>query len=472
MAFFRPNPFLAVLLLGATAVATTSTQAQESTDVFEALKPAAEGLTTDEVVRRALETSPSLDSAELDMLRAQQTSRRRWLGYVPRIDLSGSYTRLSEVDQPPFDIGGGQIDNPFPVFLDFYSFDASINVPVSDYFLLIIPGAKATRMNADVMRYQRDVERETTALTAIEAYLNWVRARASLLVAEASVAGLSKNLEEITGLADAGFVADADRLLVRSQLANARVAQERAAGGVKVAETYLRRLLGLKDDDPLVSADSFFETPDLTPPEREQILASALEERSEIRALKLVVTMQEKWLRYYQGARYPKVALNGAAKSANPNDRYFPPVDEFNETWLLGASVRWSPNDYITARESAADTRRDLRKSQNDLRLLEDGLRVEVDNAVTFYDVTRRSIVAAADAVEAAEREYTDRQTLLGAGEATTAELLMSESSLRNAQLQLVNAYLDLRFAQAQLDRAVDRLAPPTHDEPNSEDKP
>lgn len=436
-----------------------------SPKVLETLSPTPGGLETGDVVRKALEKSPDLDSVDLDRVRATQSAHRTWVGFVPRLDLSGSYNRLSEVEPPNFDIGGTELENPFPILLDRYSFDAQLAVPVSDYFLRIIPGAKATRTNARVAEYQYQVQRETTALNAIDAWLNWVRARAARVVTNSSVAALQRNLDEVGALADAGIVSEADRLQVRAQLANATVSVRRAEGVLAVARTNVRRALGLSAEEPLEYGEDFFVLPDLSVPSREEVLDQALQNRPEVLALHEIIDMQKSWTRYYAGGRYPKLALSGAATYANPNDRIFPSQDEFNGTWVVGASVRWSPNDYITANEQRLDAKRDLAKFENDLETLEDLLHVEVEDALSFYETSRRSIDAAAEALEAAELGYEDRRKLLQAGEATTGELLASEADLRNAELQLVNAYLDLHLARARLDKVMGRLAPAGEEE-------
>jgi outer membrane protein len=94
------------------------------------------------------------------------------------------------------------------------------------------------------------------------------------------------------------------------------------------------------------------------------------------------------------------------------------------------------------------------------VRALEEAVTLEVSAARDALISARLAIDAAREGIEAATEAYTERRSLAAAGESTTTDVLAAETALRRAQLQLVNAHLDVRLAQARLDRAIGRLAP------------
>ena len=109
---------------------------------------------------------------------------------------------------------------------------------------------------------------------------------------------------------------------------------------------------------------------------------------------------------------------------------------EVIDIWHFGMSALFEPGGNL---ESVAD------------RILAD---------LEGHSPSGADVRAATEALAAARTDYNDRQQLLSAGESTTRDLLASEAALRNAELQLVNAYLDVRVALARIDKAMGRLAP------------
>src|SRR6185436_11441761 len=70
--------------------------------------PEPNGLTSDEVVRRALEHSPELKKAQLSEDTAAANKARAKLAFAPRFDFMGRYQKLSSIVQPNF--FGGIVD--------------------------------------------------------------------------------------------------------------------------------------------------------------------------------------------------------------------------------------------------------------------------------------------------------------------------------------------------------------------------
>ena len=77
----------------------------------------------------------------------------------------------------------------------------------------------------------------------------------------------------------------------------------------------------------------------------------------------------------------------------------------------------------------------------------------ERERARATVELTRRSL-------DAAEAAYDQQVSLYRGGEATTTDVLGSETERINATLQDVNARIDLHVAHAKLERASGRMVP------------
>ena len=138
-----------------------------------------DGWTAERVAARAVEASTRVAVSEVDRIRAETNAEWRVAEFAPRLDLRATYTRLSEIDQPPFQFGELTIDSPFPQILDQYALQASLTVPVTDAFLAILPAWRAAKGTAEVARWQTETERASAALRAREAFYGFARVEAA-----------------------------------------------------------------------------------------------------------------------------------------------------------------------------------------------------------------------------------------------------------------------------------------------------
>lgn len=439
-----------------------------STEVIEALAPTPGGLTTAEVIEQALKTAPSIDKAQAEHLRLKTDADYAFLGFVPRIDGSVGYARLSPVEPfefditplldafgvtppPDLDLGGG-----FPNPENQWSIVGRLSVPVSDYFLIILHGYNATIEAEEVGRYRLYAQKESTALMAVQAFLDVARARANTIVAQSSIDVLAAQLEDLKRLAEAGLSTQGDVLQVQAQLASTKVAYERTVGALAVAKAALRRILH-SDDAVLEHGEDLMAMVEIPAPTVEEAVDTALTDRAEVKSLLRLIASREDLELASLGGIFPRLSVDANVTHARPNQRTFY-EDAFNSTWQIGVNLRWSPNDAILSYSDKLKAEENTKAARADLASLTDAITIEVTSAVSDYNATRASIAAAKEGLEAAEGSFADRQRLLEAGTGTTRELLLSEQDLRRAQLQLINAHLDLRLAKTRLDRALGRL--------------
>ncbi len=423
-----------------------------ASDVLEALAPTPGGLTTQQAIEMALRTSPSVEKAEAEYRSRASDASIAFLGFAPRFDGLAGYTRLSPV--VPNDPLLAMV---FPKTVNNYSLRATMSVPVSDWFLTVIHEYDASFAAEEAAKQQARATREGVALSAVMAFLNAVRARAAQIVVLKSVEVLSAQLEDLTQLEAAGLITEGDVLQVRAQLASARVQLEQAKGLVEVTRETLRRTIH-NDDVVLEHGEDLLGLLDREVPSEKAALAQALEERAEVHALEKVIEGRMDQVAFTRGRVFPRLTVDGQAEYAKPNQRTFYNPSHFNATWSVGVFLGWSPNDAIHSWSDADKAEQQVAAARADLAEVSDAIAIEVSRAVSTYRAARGSIGAAKEAVDAAEGAFADREKLLSAGGGTTRELLLSEQDLRRAQLQLINAHLDLRLALASLDRALGQL--------------
>ncbi len=422
------------------------------------------GWTAEKVAARAVEVAPSVKQAQATRTTAEDAAKLGVSAFAPRLDLRASYTRLSEVVVPPIDPSSlppalapladlfGSFSTQYP---NTFLLRASLTVPVTDYFFTVLPSFQAAEDLAKVASFQAEAESETVALRAREAFYMFVRTVAAERVSGDAVTQLEKYLSELEALVGAGEGTPADVLQVRSRLAEAKVQRSASRGSVRVATEALRLLLDLPAGSAVTIAEDVFESARPTAPEASALVAEAMKSRPEVRALEALAESNDAHVRAAHGARYPRLSLIGNVDYANPNQRYFPPVDEFNATWDLSVVLSWSPNDFVSNKVVADQAELERTRVANDLITLQDMLGSAAAQAASDYGVALETISAADEGVTAAREAWRVRRELLGVGEATPSEALETETALRRAELQQIDAHVSARVALARVQHVI-----------------
>ncbi len=462
------------------------------TDLLVALRGGAGGLTADQVARRSVETAPGLERARAAASAAEAAATRASFAFIPRLELSARYTRLSSIEATSLSFSKpitdaqiammngviASVTDPaarglfqgnfdaqvassrsagfsFPVVLNQYALHAGLTVPVSDMFLTILPAYRASQRFAEAAGAQQESAQQSVALQAREAFYGYARARASLAVAQLAVSQVEAHQRDIEAFVRAGTIAAVEQQRIEAQLAAARVGLARTMGAVAIAAVALRTLT----HDPSLNAPGIGEDllADMPPISQtpEQLLASAMERRAEMRALRFVITGRENLTTARRMQGMPHLAVAANADYSNPNQRYTLAGDEFNGTWDVSAVVSWSPNDFLNSTQDVSSASSELIQARSDLASLEDGLRIEVQQAYEGYNASREALAAARLGEAASAEAYRIRQERFRAGAAVTTDIIDADAELSRARLDLVNAAIDLRIAHARLGRAT-----------------
>lgn len=479
--------FIAALLLCA-GEARAQDVAPVEDPFAAALAPTAGGLTADTAATAAASTSPAVvaRSLEIDLARANRdaTAAR----YVPRLTLSAGVTRTNTTD---FDFGGGGFSvgalnagpltvgpcpagggtcvldaagmpvgavapEPFAIPRNNYRVDANLSVPLSDYLLSYPSARTAARADIDSARRRTDAERAQVELEARVAYYEWLRARASIALAERSLGGVTARLEDARLLLAGGTVAPADVLQIESALASAQVSLNNARSFEAVARTNLATQMGQATAAFTVGEDV---RSDIAPLAEKGSLASLIEHgqkhRAELRGLRLRSTAAREAVTGARADLYPRLDAVASGTYANPNPQFFPPEAAWNPSWSIGLTVSWGLDRFFQTRAQIKTLDANRRLFDAQVANLARGVALEVTAAWQEWQRAEAALALNRKAVEAAEAAYQQRVTLYKGGEATTTDVVEAELQRHNATLLDLNARVDLRIARAKLERAA-----------------
>jgi outer membrane protein TolC len=437
-------------------------------DLGTVLREGSGPITADQAAAQAAKTAPSVKRARAQSELARSGAEQAWIGVYPRLELSASYTRLSEHDPAefgriPMDFFGpgfppeDRVLTPGKSISDLFSLKAQVAYPVSDVFLKVLPSHDAAAQTVDAQQLSAKADEASIALAAREAYYNYARARATLAVARTSLAQTEAQRHDVDSLVAAGTLARVESMRASAVVAGSQVAVARAEGGVAVARTALQSLLHQEGEQEIGIAEDFATPPPKLTETKEALLAKALQSRSELAALRTMIEVYEKTRDANGADRYPKLSIVGGYEFDNPNQRVDPFTREFNGSWSVSGVLSWSPNDYAGSRARMGLAGANRESSFAELAALEDALRREVAEAYAAYVAASQAMDAALTGIAAAEESHRVRREQFRAGAAVATDVVDAEAELRRARLELINAAIDSRIARARLDRAVER---------------
>jgi len=412
------------------------------------------GLTSDEVARRAVTASPDIQGrlagAEAASAREDQAKAELW----PRLSLSARYTRLSPIDPPMFP-GGGR----FPVFLNNYAVNGSLSVPVSDYLLRLSRSTRAAARSVAAAKLDAEATRRKVAADARLVYYDWIRARGQLLVLEQRAETARTQVHDVERLFQEGVVSRADLLAAQSQLKSVELAQVRARQIESLSAARLRVLMHDGEEAKYqIGEDVLAALPPVPDLEKvDALMDEARGQRPELSALREIEAAAQEAVKLAGIARWPRLDLVGNVAYANPNQRIFPPRQQWDTTWDAGVLLSYVPTDRPGANAREREQLARVRELGAQRAALIDGLRLEVQEATNAVRAATAALETAQQGVVAAQEGYRVRRELFRAGRATLLEVTSAETELMQARLELVNAHVEARQARVRLARSVGR---------------
>lgn len=428
--------------------------------IARALAVAPGGLTSKEAARRAVETGPSVAvaRAQLRAAVAQVDALRK--SFTPALTVEASYARLSEVESGiPLDDMAMAVagDLTFDIPLNQYSLNATLGLPVSDWILRVIPSLSAGKAGSRAAEYQRDAEIRTVATDAKIAYYGWLRARAQVAVAEASLERSRARLKDAQVGVNAGMMSPADVMRIDALVARTEAGLESARAVERVARRTLAVLMGEDIDtdygvgeDVMSPRTAVADGGDLN-----SMVAQGLSDRPELAAIGASVDQAEASIKARRAEYYPRVGAFGEAVYANPNRRFFPLADEWNQSWALGASISWSLDVAVVNSARVEEQKANRARADSTREQLRRAVTLEVVNAYENLARAEASLDANQRGKASAEEAYRVMSVRYANGTATTTDVINSEFDRVDAALALVRNRIDLLEAQARLDFAT-----------------
>ncbi len=455
------------------------------------LRPTDGGLTAARVAERALIDAPDVElrSAELEAAAARVDQARA--GYVPAIDLTAQYMRLSPLpggsssgalvgtlNPGPLGVGACPDGTPgcvvdaqgvpalaqsfqFAAIENTYALTASVGVPISDNLFTIPHAVEAAEHGERAASLARDIQRIDAIVDAQIAYYNWVRARANLELARRSAGRVGERIGEAESRLRAGAITETDVLRLQAQLAAAeRVVAESEAFVAIAAEDLGSRIavdpLALDLGEDLTAAFAADRKREAPP----QLVQQALSQRRELDLLRESDAALREQIKVSRTRYAPRLDLVGQVDTANPNQRVVPQREQFDTTWAVGMRLSYDVRGAVATRSKIREQRAQRRAVAAQVSQLQRGVRLQVVQSAKQLEAARRAVNLGAIGQRSAEAAYDQISARYRAGAVGVVDVMEAESLRVEAELRAIDARIAVRENDLRLRHALGEIEP------------
>lgn len=389
-------------------------------------------------------------AAEVQGARAKVRAARgaRW----PSVDTNVGYTRLNaspqlDVITPGFTFRSG------PIFKDDQYMSGAVQLKMPLYAGgRITAGIHAAR---DAFTGASAQERATLLdlkFEVAEAYVDVLRARSALAVANSSLESLSAHVSDVKSMFQRQMVAKSDVLAAEVALANAEEQQVSAANAVQMALAEYNRLLG----EPLGRSPSLDERlavdPTLAGEPVAALVGQALTSRSELTELAARASALASQARAVTATRLPQVALSGGYT------HYDNQILDRQNFSMVGVGLTWNLFDGGAARNEADALESESRAAGRRIADLRSQIELQVRQAWLAVRAARARVAASRAATAQAAENLRISRELYGVGLASNTQVLDAVTLDIQANNNHDNAVLDEALAEIEIDYAVGAL--------------
>jgi len=396
----------------------------------------ANALNLDQAVYIALHKNYDLQAQSYDYLESKQNIKLNDANYLPKLDLSYAYNNRDKVN-----VNQSKEDATFSAKVSYNLFNG----------LKDISNKNSAEFLSKSSKFTLEALKQDIILNTKKAYINYLDNVHAQETFESEYELFEKQFIDAKNRYDQGLMARNDLLQVQVNMSNAKQNVVRAKANVKIAKFELSNILGGMD----LSSENIEELKqrDLV---KRTFDKSLLEQRSEIKALKMNLESLRNQQKAARGSNLPKV---DASLSHNRfyEDLSFNEVDSgIDNQNVAGLSATWNLYNGGSDKTQIAIYNTRMAKLKSQLAKTTLDINLQYENALSDLDVANDNYKTATLALEQAKENYNIVNNRFKEGISTSTDLTDANFLLTSAKQRFSRAYFDKYISKATLYRVVE----------------
>ncbi|WP_417326008.1 TolC family protein [Halarcobacter sp.] len=394
-------------------------------------------LDINEAIDKALTNNNSYIKQQYIYDEAKANVTKNQAGFLPKLDTSYTYNANK------YDIGEGKDNANASAVLSYNLFSG-----LSDYYNL-----DAAKSNKFASKYSLEAARYDLVYETKVKYISYLKSLKNIETLDNAYKLLQKQYKDSENRFEQGLLARNDLLQVNAQMLQAKQNLARAKADSKVAWYSLKNILGgsleksEKIEDLNKNAVFAFDY------KEEEIFS-----RSEIKALKKTVEAlsSQKNANAY-GTALPSVSLNLAHTKYGQDASLNSDELTYDEQSTATVNVKWNLYNGGADYAQTVILRKKSLQVKEDLEELKLNIKLQYENAVEEFDVSKLNYETAKISLEQSKENYKIVNNRFNEGLSTSTDLINANFLLTQAKQSFDNAFYDRFLAKASLDRIAER---------------
>ena len=334
------------------------------------------------------------------------------------------------------------------------TFDSSLSLSYDIYD----GGARGANINSAEKRVRLNqliLEQtiEEVSLQVTTDYYNLQDAEAQVEIEQAAVRDATQTLKDADVLERAGVGTKFEVLQARVELAQAKQRLNLEQANLDIARRQLADTLNIGQKVELQTKSEIEPagTWELSLPES---IVLAYKNRAELEQFVLEREINAEQRQIALAANRPQVSLVASYDVREELDDN----SDFNDGYLVGATVEWEFFDGGAARARARQAATDIEIDEAEFANQRDAIRLEVEDAYYSLNANQKNIDTANLAIELAQESLRLARLRFQAGIGTQSDVIDAQTELTTARGNFLSAVIDYNQSFAQLQRATSNL--------------
>lgn len=365
----------------------------------------------------------------------------------PDLKLTGQFLQLTEPTvKLEVDAGSGSFPVPDRMLIG----QASLKIPVFAG-MKIQNGIKLQDNLFQAENAMASKTKEDVAMRVINYYANLYKTQRTIELLKENQKSAEQRVTDFIALEKNGIIPRNDLLKSQLQVSKIQLSLDEALNNEKIINYYLVTLLKLPTETKLAVTESdLINFPKNSLPTDEQ---PAFQNRKDLEALQFQEKASQDNIKIAKGDYYPAVAITGGYAALNLNN-----VVTLENAMFIGVGVSYDISGIVKNGTQVKIAESKALEVKNTQELLKDNIKVQVQQAITNYDLAIKQNAVYNQAVEQASENYRIVKDKYDNGLSDTNDLLEADvEQLKSkiaetiAKVDVIQKYYELLSATGQL---------------------
>jgi len=412
-------------------------------------------LTLFEAIEITIQNNHTLKLAEERIKIARYQITENAAQGLPQLSINTSYGRQDPVDPPPPPPGLG--NNPqFAAFLGTSSVNTFNNqVGLSQVLFAgfrVIDGIRLASVNLEASEESYRQTRQEVVDRVANAYYNALKLAKLVEINRDTLKQAERHLEQAKKLEKAGVGIKLDVVRAENQLVNNQLQLSQAMNNLEKAKKALNLIMGRKINEP-VDLNPAALVPENKTETESKIIQTALENRSEIRQLKMKKEIDEIATTIQSRATWPTISAN---LSYSVRDTKVIDSNSVNNQNLnYGINMNWPVFDGLLTYAKVQKSQNNVIQDQINIDQMTQNIIMEVNQSMLDIQEARERTILAQKSIELAKEALRIAELRYLNGIGISLDVMDQQTGLAQARANLVNAEFDLNISRLKLYKAM-----------------